>query len=64
METEKEKGRTECCLVFATHRLTDGVAEYLACLKREAAGVADLLVLYDCAAARCRKRTGLGWSSA
>ena len=54
METEKEKGRTECCLVFATHRLTDGVAEYLAYLKREAAGVADLLVLYDCAAAPVR----------
>ena len=42
--------RKENCLVFATHKLTDEILEYLAYLKKETAEVMDLLVLYDKAA--------------
>ena len=35
------------CLVFATHKLDEGILDYLAYLKKEVEGVMDLLVLYD-----------------
>lgn len=35
------------CLVFATHKLDEGILDYLSNLKKEVEGVMDLLILYD-----------------
>lgn len=37
----------ENCVVFATHRLDDGILSYLSYVRKEVEGVMDFLVLYD-----------------
>lgn len=47
METNENKKQNRNCVAFATHKMDKGIQNYLAYLRKEVAGVMDLIVLYD-----------------
>ena len=47
---EQNNRQNKNCVVFVTHKLDQGILDYLRYIRKSVSGVMDLLVLYDDAA--------------